>query len=130
MSEEKNKPGDPIRYGDCIDAVNRFKKDCPGQPHTYSMPISAIKALVERGESLGAENVTIDMCMDSYGKNGILYGLTKGRKRISATNPKGEATTSSSEKWENNTFLNFTGSCPPPDPILCPCPPDDPNCGG
>ena len=128
MNETKNQPGDPVRYGDSMEGINRFKKECPNQPHTYTIPLNKLAAMLERGLKQGATNVTIDMSRSVEDKNSILYGLTKGRNRISATAPEGNEALATASSWEDNTFLNFTGSCPPPDPVLCPCLPDDPNC--
>ncbi|WP_421977167.1 hypothetical protein [Roseivirga seohaensis] len=128
MEETKNQPGDPVRYGDSMEGINRFKKECPNQPNTYSMDIEALEAMLKRGRLHGATNVTIDMSQSADGKNKILYGLTKGRNRISATAPDGINSIARAENWEDNTFLNFTQECPPLPKKYCPCDPDDPNC--
>lgn len=111
MNEEK-KPGDPIRYADCLERINEFKNKYPNEPHTYQIPLAKLKAMVSYLESQGADTFTHDNMIDSDGRIKPLYGGAKGRERISATEPQGEG-------WENKTFLNFTVSCPPLPPEEC-----------
>lgn len=113
MSGSINLPGDPITYGQCLEGINSFKEQFPNQPHTYKIPLSKLKEMIEYAESQGADTFTIDMMIDASGRNMPLYGAAKGVERVSATEPAGEG-------WENKTFLNFSQSCPPLPPEECP----------